>query len=285
MSLAFIGVYVLLVGIASFAEKPVSGRLDAYQLTAALTAGTLAAAVPALLLFGTWNSLGVLALGAGIGIGIIKGIGSALYCFAVERVPLWFAASFSNAYVIITAALGVIVLHEPLTITKAAGLLLTIAGIVLLSVRGRSGHENPRHALRLRPPIFCLIGYVAIVGAGTFLEKPALHVLAPLQLNALVAGGAVVAALAAFLALDRAAPGRLPSLGGAGVGALVGIGGVFYYLALAHLAVSVAATLSNSYVLVPVVLGILVLHEEPTLLKGIGMALMLTGVILMTVRI
>jgi len=277
-SLGLIGLYVVLVGIASFAEKPVSGKLDAYRLTAALKVGTLAVAVPALLIAGQWRHASIPAVGAGLGIGLISGIGSAFYCFAVKRTPLDVAATFSNAYVIVTAVLGITILGEPLTVLRVLGLILTIAGIVALSVRG--GGTGP-HGLGKTVSLLGI--YVVVVGVATFLEKPALHYLAPLQLNVLVAAGMVAAGFGALLIFDRSVGWGLPWVEAGGIGALIGLGGVFYYLGLVHLPVSVAATLSDTYILLTVGLGVIFLQERLGWFRIAGIAATVAGIVLVSI--
>lgn len=78
--------------------------------------------------------------------------------------------SFSNTYIVVTVLLGVVVLHEPLTLLKIGGLVLALGGLLLLSYHPHSGKKSGwRPSLSL-----ILIGaYILVVGVATFLEKPA----------------------------------------------------------------------------------------------------------------
>ena len=134
---------------------------------------------------------------------------------------------------------------------------------------------------------------VVLVGVGAFLEKPALEQLAPLQLNALAAFGMMCVGLIAVSVARLDRRGRRASVSGSrrmrlpavGIGLMIGAGSVFYYLALVHLPVSIAAALANTYVLVTVVLAVPVFHQRVTWHKAGGVLAMLVGVVLLTLRL
>jgi len=281
-ALAFIGANVVLVGVASFLEYPLSRQLDAFRLGAALRLGALILAVAALLagrgpaIPDLWPGL------VGIGIGLILGVGSAFYCLALAGLAPWLAASVANGYVAVTILLGVVVLGETLTWLAVAGLALTLAGIIALSWRQSSAadHRGVRGSLAA---VWLLGPYIVLVGVGAFLEKPALRSLTALQLNALTALGMAVVALAAVFTRDRRFPTGSAALGAGGVGVLLGLGAVGYYLGLAHLPVSVAATLSNTSVLVTAALAVVFRHQAITPRQIAGAAATLVGVSLLTI--
>lgn len=287
LSFGFIAVYVVLVGIASFAEKLVSASLDAFELNAAVRAGVLALALPAVLvahgvaLPTLWSVL------AGFGIGVLAGVGVLFYFLALKRLPVWLVVCLADGYILITAFLGILVLGEAATAGRIAGLLFTVAGIVLLSYdgeqaggEGRSGRE-PKRLLYLA----CMAPYIALLGASSFLEKPALRHLDPLQLNALVSLGMNAVALPVLLVRDRSIPLERSALKGMGIGCMIGLATIFYYLGLVHLPVSVGATLANTYVVVTVLLAIVVRHRSVTALKIGAIVTLIAGVVLLTIRV
>ncbi|MGH7721212.1 MAG: EamA family transporter [Candidatus Dormibacteria bacterium] len=120
--------------------------------------------------------------------------------------------------------------------------------------------------------------YVVIVGVGAFLEKPALNGLDATQLNGLMA---LAMTAVAVLALALRGP-RLRmtkrALGGFGVGAMIGVASVFYFVGLDGLPVSVAAAASDSYVIITVLLATVLLHQPLTRNLGRGIVLTLLGV-------
>jgi drug/metabolite transporter (DMT)-like permease len=281
LPLGFIGANVVLVGVASFLEQPLSRQLDAFRLGAALRLGGLLMAVLALLV-ARGPAVPDLAPGlAGVGIGLILGIGSAFYCLALSRLAPWLAASVANGYVTVTILLGVVVLGEHLTSFVIIGLALTLAGIVALSWRDPPAGER-RDARRSLASVWPLVPYILLVGVGAFLEKPALRTLTPLQLNALTALGMAIVAVAAVGVRDRRLPTGSAALGAGGVGLLLGLAAVGYYLGLDRLPVSVAATLSNTSVLVTAALAVVIRHQAVTRRQVIGAVTTLAGVSLLT---
>jgi drug/metabolite transporter (DMT)-like permease len=281
VALGFIGTYVVLVGVASFLEYPLSRQLDAFRLGAALRLGALIMAVVALVA-GRGPIIPELEPGlAGVGIGLILGVGSGFYCLALVGLAPWLAASVANGYVAVTILLGIVVLGEDLTWFVIAGLTLTFTGIVALSWREPTD-VGRRSARRSLAAVWPLGPYIVLVGVGVFLEKPALRSLTALQLNALTALGMAVVALAAVVARDRRLPTGSAARGASGVGLLLGLGAVGYYLGLERLPVSVAATLSNTSVLVTVALAVVFRHQVITLRQVVGAVTTLVGVSLLT---
>jgi drug/metabolite transporter (DMT)-like permease len=94
----------------------------AFQLNALIRAGSLTAAAVALLFA---HGLALPTAGyllAVLGIGLITGVGSMLYCFGLNYLPVSLVVTLSNLYIVITIVLGIVVLHEPITLLKIAGL-------------------------------------------------------------------------------------------------------------------------------------------------------------------
>ena len=90
-------------------------------------------------------------------------------------------------------------------------------------------------------------------------------------------------ALAAFAVERPRVPMSLQSLGALGVGAMVGVASVCYFLGLRSLPVSVAAAASNTYVVITVLLSTLVLHQPMTKTRAGAIVLTLGGVALLAV--
>ena len=282
LSFGFIAVYVLLVGVASFIEVPVGRGLGAYQLNVLIRVGSLAAAAVAVfVVHGPRLPLGAYAA-AGLGIGLITGIGSIFYCVSLKYLPVSLVVTFSNLYLVVTTLLGFILLGEPVTALKLAGLAGTLVGVLLLARAPAryAVNPDPGSASTIVPSrALVMMGiYIAIVGVGAFLEKPALKGLDATQLNALMA---IAMTTVAGVALALQGP-RLPmtrqTLGGLGVGAMIGIASVFYFLGLHNLPVSVAAASSNAYIVVTVMLSTIVLHQPLTRARVGAIALTLLGV-------
>ena len=133
LSLGYVAVYVALAGVASFIEKPAGRGFGAFQLNALIRAGSLAAAAVALLFAHGRAFPAASYLLAGLGIGLITGTGSMLYCFGLNDLPVSLVVTLSNLYIVITIVLGIVVLHEPVTVLKIAGLICILAGVLVLA--------------------------------------------------------------------------------------------------------------------------------------------------------
>jgi drug/metabolite transporter (DMT)-like permease len=72
------------------------------------------------------------------------------------------------------------------------------------------------------------------------------------------------------------------SLAAAGVGLMIGLGGVAYFLGLAHLPVSIAATLGNAYLLVTTALAVVVRGQTLGRWQIVGAVATVAGVCLLT---
>jgi len=311
LSLGYVAVYVALVGVASFVEKPAGRGFGAFQLNALIRAGSLAAAAVALLFGHGLVFPPTSYLLAGLGIGLLTGAGSILYCFGLNYLPVSLVVTLSNLYIVITIVLGIVVLHEPVTVLKIAGLTCTMAGVLVLGHPPGRYAAHPEASSASTPDAahpeassagtpdaahpgagsagtprqargFAIMGiYVVMIGVGAFLEKPALKGLAATQLNALM--GIAMTAVAG-IALAVKGP-RLPmtkrTLAGLGVGVMIGTASVFYFLGLRGLPVSVASAASNASVVVTVVLSAVFLHQPLGRARGAGIALTLLGATLL----
>ena len=101
------------------------------------------------------------------------------------------------------------------------------------------------------------------------------------QLNALMSVAMTAVAAVALAAMGPPLRRTNRTLAGTGLGAMIGVGSVFYFLGLAGLPVSVASALSNASMVVTVILWTFVLRQPMTRLRGGAMALMLGGVSLL----
>ena len=286
MSLGFIAAYAVIVAVASVIEVPVGRGFASVHFNLLIRLGSLAAAVAALfIVHGATVPTGSSAL-AGLGIGILTGVGSIIYCLALIDLPLSLVVTLSNLYIVITILLGISLLHESVTAVKIAGLALTLGGVLLLAYppSSRYGVHSAGSTAKNAPPIraFLMMGaYVVIVGIGAFLEKPALRELDATQLNVLMAVAMTAVAFVAFAAEGPRVQMSVRSLGGLGVGAMVGTASLFYFLGLRGLPVSVAAASSNAYIVITVLLSTLVLHQLLTKVRLGAIALTLGGVTLL----
>ena len=284
-SLGYVAVYVVLAGVASFIEKPVGHGFGAFQLNALIRVGSLAAGAVALVFVHGLRFPTTGYLLAGLGIGLLTGLGSFCYCFALNYMPVSLVATFSNLYIVITVALGIVVLSEPVTVLKLVGLACIIAGVLILAHSPARFAVNPEASSGSEPHrargFTIMASYVVIIGVGAFLEKPALKGLAATQLNVLMGIAMTVVAGIALAVKGPRLPMTKRTLGALGVGVMIGAASVFYFLGLRGLPVSVAAASSNASVIVTVALSAIFLHQPLNRARGAAIALTLLGVTLL----
>ena len=190
LSLVYVATYVVLAGVASFVEMPAGRGFGAFQLNAVIRAGSLAAAALALVFAHGLVFPAARYLLAGLGIGLLSGVGSMLYCFGLYYLPVSLVVTLSNLYIVVTILLSIVILHEPVTVLKICGLIAILAGVLVLA-RPPARHSANPEASPASTPVqrrgLAIMGiYIVMIGLSAFLEKPALKGLAATQLNVLM---------------------------------------------------------------------------------------------------
>ena len=271
--------------MASFLESPIGSGFSPFQMNALIRVGSLAAAVAATLAVDGVALPPLPWVLAALGVGLIAGLGSICYCLSLSSLPVSLVVTLANLYLLITVALGVAVLHDPLTLFTIAGLICTLAGmLILVHPPGRFGvqSEESSAAKMPSPRSFGAMGlYILLVGSGSFLEKPILGAMDATQLNMLLSITMTAVAGVTLAVMGPPLPRSRSSLVALALGAMIGVGSVFYFLGLGGLPVSVASALSNASMAVTVILSTIVLRQPLTAMRGGAMALMLGGVSLL----
>lgn len=130
-----------------------------------------------------------------------------------------------------------------------------------------------------------VLGYVVIVGVGTFLMKIGLKTLSPYQLNFLMGVGMFITGIPALLIAHKSFKMPVKELPmGIAIGTMMAVGSILYVLALNKLSASVASVLAATYVGVVIVLSGLVLRESFDAVKIVGLAFTFLGVLLLTYK-
>ena len=130
---AFLAGYVVLVGVASFLQKFSMKQLNPYQINFLMALGMLVTAVPALWIKQGNLSVPAKSLPLGVPIGLLMALGSISYVLALSKLEVGAAAAISTSYVVLVVLLSWVFLSESLSWQKIAGILLTVAGVALLS--------------------------------------------------------------------------------------------------------------------------------------------------------
>ncbi len=130
-----------------------------------------------------------------------------------------------------------------------------------------------------------ILGYILLVGVGTFLMKVSLKSLSPYQLNFLMGIGMLITGIPALLIAHKSF--KMPTKDvpvGFLIGIMMALGSILFVLALNKLSVSVASVLAISYVAVAIVLSWVVLKERFDAIKLSGLMMTFIGVLLLTVK-
>jgi drug/metabolite transporter (DMT)-like permease len=130
---AFLAGYVVMVGVASFLQKFSMKQLNPYQVNFLMAAGMVVTAIPALLIKQGSLTVPVKSLPLGAPVGLLMALGSISYVLALSKLPVGTAAAISTSYVLLVVVLSRIFLGESLSWLKIVGILLTVAGVALLS--------------------------------------------------------------------------------------------------------------------------------------------------------
>ena len=133
MGYLFIAGYILLIGIATFLMKVGLKTLSPYQLNFLMGIGMIITGIPALLIAEKTLKIPTKELPIGLAIGVMMATGSILYVLALDKMPASIAAVLATIYVLVVVVLSVIFLKEGFDFIKILGILLTFAGVALLT--------------------------------------------------------------------------------------------------------------------------------------------------------
>ncbi|MCC7289375.1 DMT family transporter [bacterium] len=133
--------------------------------------------------------------------------------------------------------------------------------------------------------ILFILGYVLIVGIGTFLMKFAMKDLSSAQINFLMSIGMLLIAVPMLWLSQKnfAIPTKALPLGIA-IGLSMAIGSVLFVFALQTLEVGTASVLATGYIVVAFVLSVIFLRESLDLVKIVGFILAMIGLGILTFK-
>lgn len=131
----FIGLYVLVVGVATFLMKVGLKTLSPYQLNFLMGIGMFITGVPALLIAHKSFKMPASELPMGLLIGILMAGGSIFYVLAFSKLSAGLAAVLASAYVVVVIILSWIFLKEGFDFVKIVGLVLTFVGTAILILK------------------------------------------------------------------------------------------------------------------------------------------------------
>jgi drug/metabolite transporter (DMT)-like permease len=135
MGLLFLAGYIVAIGVATYLLKVVLEDLSAYQVNLLMGAAMLVISVPAVLVADHTLAIPARHLPAGVLVATLMAGGSVFYALALQRLPAGPTAAIATSYVVIVVVLSALFLHERVDAVTVLGLVLTLAGVAVLSFR------------------------------------------------------------------------------------------------------------------------------------------------------
>ena len=228
---------------------------------------------PAVILYGLFT--GTLTFVAGTLWGAVAGlfmtVGFYNFAHSLKSGSISINASVFRLSFVITAALAIVLLGEPLTANKLAGLALALAAVWLLLGAPAAGDAAGRRANR--SALVRVLVATAAVGIGTFIHKYGLRAGAT-PASLVVAQAAMVVTLSTafvFVADRRVRPSAAALRHAPRAAIVLALAFVFMLESLARGEASVMAPIAQMGFVVTALLGFLFLREPFTARKGAGL--------------
>lgn len=200
---------------------------------------------------------------------------------ALEIGPISVLSPIISAYAAVSLVLAVLVLDESLTTGQLAAVLVVMLGVLLASSDLRQVRTIER-----RQTLGLVLAFVTVIAIGTFVFGNAYYAieygwLVPIFLSR----GFATAFLLAISLRDGSwrFPDRSPRLLGLIVLlAAVDTGGyVMFNVGAEQAETSIVSAASAPYAVIPIVGGVLFLHERPAPIQWLGVAAVIGGVVLL----
>jgi len=195
--------------------------------------------------------------------------------------PISVLSPIVSGYAAVTVLLAVLIVGERLSTLQAVAIIATIAGVVAASADG-SAIAAAKVGRRSALGVLLAVCAMALLGAfvfGVSYYRASLGWLGPIFL---ARAFALCFLLAHVLAARGSRPIRRPQRLGAIIVllAIVDTGGyVFFNLGVGHAGTAIVAAAAAPYALVPVLMGVTLLHERPQPTQWMGVGLVIAGVV------
>ncbi len=198
-----------------------------------------------------------------------------LYYYAIYKGPLGLTTPIIATYPVIAVVLSFTLGHEQLGFAATIGIILTIVGIILISLPAK---------LKIKFEKWVFLSLLVSIGYGitAFTGKIAVSEVGnATYLMILAITQVMVVILWKLIIRDKIPKINFQTLGISGLGILfLNIGNIAYYIALEKGLASVVVPLSNSYIVLLVIMSVIILKEKISKHQLIGIATVIIGVIL-----
>jgi transporter family protein len=202
------------------------------------------------------------------------------FYYAISKGEISLTGTVVAGYPVFTILLSFLIIHERLSLLQLTGVGLVITGVILVALPDRAAAEEREKLGWLLWGLVCSV----MIGAGDFLAKFSINRIGSYShifFLAVISNpmGAINYIIDKKGRKFPRLTGRkaLPTLLGL---TTVAIGTLLFLIALNHGKVSVIAPVSSIYPAIIVILAVKFLHEKITVKQSIGIAVIVTGLIL-----
>jgi drug/metabolite transporter (DMT)-like permease len=267
-------------GLGDLGAALVGRRIGSLATVVLIQAAGLAAVLGVTLLVrpgweGRWTDLALL-----LANGVIVAIAYLLHYRALELGPVAIVSPITSAYAVVPIGLAWLVLGERLTSVFIGGAVLATIGVALVSAEARP------FGITRRPDgdgIPYAIAAMNLFGVATFILGVVARQVGWLPTVTLGRLFTVIA-LAPVIAIRRPsllAAGRGFALAGLGAGIADVAGIMLFSVGVQASSLSLVAAVSAMFPLIPFVGGLVLLRERPALSQSVGVAAIVSGVVLL----
>ena len=231
----------------------------------------------------------ILILGLSVVLGAV--IGDTIYLWSQERIGVSYAFPISMSFPIITYFLTVFFLNEPPVLSRLAGAIIAVIGVILISNEqsvvadpneNRSADESKKKFDFWG--ISAAIATAVLYAVGTVLLQMGIAGVNPIggSFIRVVFGSIAFVPIVAVASLNgMKVPTRKTAIRVMIAGFFgMGIGSLLYVIAVAMVGAAIMSVLSSTAPLFAIPVSILVLKERLTSLASVGIALTMIGIVL-----
>lgn len=217
-------------------------------------------------------------------------IGDTVYLWSQERIGVSNAFPIAMSFPIITFFMTVGFLGEPLILSRLAGAIIAVIGVILISNeqnRKQNEGETPKKLDMLG--LFGAVVTALLYATGTTILQVGIEGVDPIAGNLIrMTVGSIafipmvaVARLGGLSIPTRRATTRVIIAGFFGMS----IGSLFYVTAVAMVGAAIMSVIASTAPLFAIPVSVLVLKEKVTSLAGVGILAIIVGVILVVIGI
>ncbi len=267
-------------GFADYSAALASRKVGALRVVLAFHLAAMVLLTALVLATGALGSVKLDQLPVFVLLGAVGWLSYLAFYGALAIGPISVVSPIVSGYAAVTVVLAVLIEGETLSPGQVAAVVVTVAGAMVASANVR---EIARTRLEHRSALGLLLALAAMILLGGFVFGVSYYKtdgwLAPIFLARGFATLFLLAHVAAVGGLrSRLLPAELVPVTIAL--ALLDTGGyVFFNLGTRHAATSVVATAAAPYAVVPVLMGVSLLHERPSPAQWAGVALVLGGLV------